>query len=226
MQDQDYVKILSVINTLDQSKILSHLADNCVLAADVVQNMLYGVGVSSMVSECQLMISDRDESGKEILHLIGYDIGKPQANQINTHTVVITKGDNPRLIDVSVGNYLGNAKHVVVTNLLDSPDATIMAQCQVGTSALTYRTKKDIQLPGMHQKDLISRIQQEYQLLKNVRTLKIIVTVALILTTVNSARGFHDYYSKYFSDSTEIGISANREILDRLQSIEQVLERK
>lgn len=225
MQDNDYLKILSVIKTLDQSNILSNLADNCVLAADVVQNMLHGIGMTAVISECQLMMINQDQqSGKETVNLIGYDILQPQSNQINTHAVVITKGENPYLIDVSIGNYLGNAKYVVVTNLVtDSEDKSVIAQTQAGAHKLIYRTKNNLKLPALHQKDLVTRLQQEYYLLKSVRLLKYLVIIAVLVSTVNAARGFYDFYSNYFSDTADIGVSVNREILDRLELIEQKL---
>jgi hypothetical protein len=225
MQDQDYLKILSVINTLDQSGILANLADNCVLAADVIQNMLHGVGVTSAINECQLMIVHHDtQTGKETVNLVGYDISTPQANQINTHAVVITKGENAYMIDVSIGNYLGNAKHVVVTVLTaDAADASIFAQTQAGAYKLIYRTKQNPKLPSLHQKDLVARIQQEYQLLKSVRMLKYLVIFAIAVSVINAGRGFYDFYNNYFSDAANIGISVNREIVQRLDNIEQKL---
>jgi len=219
-----YSKILGILETLDRDRILVHLNGNCVLAADVVQNMLSAYNVQSRIIECQLMITHTDPDGVKSVHMVGYELGMPGANQVDTHAVAVTQDDCPLLIDVSVGHLLENPKHVIVTELVeDADEPDIIARAQAGRYELVYRKKRNIRLPALHQKDLVSRIQQEYQLLKNVRYLKYLVVAALVLTGVNATRGFYDHYNKYFSNSAEIGISANREILDRLDSIEQRL---
>jgi hypothetical protein len=219
-----YSKILGILDTLDRDRILVHLNGNCVLAADVVQNMLSAHGVQSRIIECQLMITHTDQNGEKSVHMVGYELGVPNANQVDTHAVAVTQDDRPLLIDVSVGHLLGNPKHVIIAEIVEDTDEPgIIARAQAGRYELVYRKKRNIRLPALHQKDLVTRIQQEYQLLKNVRYLKYLVVAALVLTTINASRGFYDHYSKYFSDSAVIGISANREILDRLDNIERRL---
>jgi hypothetical protein len=219
-----YSKILGILDTLDRDRILVHLNGNCVLAADVMQNMLSAHNVQSRIIECQLMITHTDPDGVKSVHMVGYELGTPGANQVDTHAVAVTQDDCPLLVDVSVGHLLENPKHVIVTELVeDADEPDIIARAQAGRYELVYRKKRNIRLPALHQKDLVSRIQQEYQLLKNVRYLKYLVVAALVLTGVNASRGFYDHYSKYFSDSAVIGVSANREILDRLDNIERKL---
>jgi hypothetical protein len=219
-----YAKILSIIEKLDRDRVLVHLNGNCVLAADVIQNMLSAHGEQSRVVECQLMITHVDAEGGRSVHMVGYDIGTPGPNQVDTHAVTVTQSDRPLLIDVSVGHLLENPKHVIVTDLVEDPtEPDIIARAQAGRYELVYRRKRNIRLPALHQKDLVTRIQQEYQLLKNVRVLKYLVIFAIALTTINASRGFYDFYNNYFSDTTDVGVSANREILKRLDSIEQKL---
>jgi hypothetical protein len=220
----DYTKILAVIESLERDRILAHLNGNCVLAAEVIQNMLSAYGVVSQVIECQLMITHVDQNGARSVHMVGYDIGVPGANQLDTHAVAVTQSDQPKLVDVSIGHLLNNPKHVIVTDLVDNdPEPDVIARVQAGRYELVYRKKRTIRLPAMHQKNLVTRLQQEYQLLKSVRYLKYLVIFALAISGVNATRGFYDFYNNYFSESAAIGISANRVILDRLDRIEQKL---
>jgi hypothetical protein len=222
----EYTKILAVIESLDRDRILTHLNGNCVLAAEVIQNMLSAYGLVSHVTECQLMITHVDPNGARSVHMVGYDIGVPGPNQLDTHAVTVTQSDSPKLIDVSIGHLLDNPKHVIVTDLIDNdPEPDVIARAQAGRYELVYRKKRTIRLPALHQKNLVNRLQQEYQLLKSVRYLKYLVIFALVISGINATRGFYDFYNNYFSDSAAIGISATREILDRLDSIEQKLHR-
>jgi hypothetical protein len=223
----EYVKILSVIDSLDRDRILAHLSGNCVLAADVVQNMLSAYGVTANVLECQLMITHVDQTGGRSVHMVGYDIGVPGANQLDTHAVAATQSDSPKLIDVSIGHLLENPKHVIVTDLIDNdPEPDVIARAQAGRYELVYRKKRTIRLPAVHQKNLVNRLQQEYQLLKSVRYLKYLVVLALAIAGVDAVRGFSDYYQRYFSSESVVGVSANREILQRLENIETKLENR
>ena len=219
--------ILSVIQSLDRDNVLPHLSGNCVLAADVIQNMLSEHKIQSRVVECQLMISKDNPDGTKALHMIGYEIGMPAAGQVDTHAVTITQSDRPLLIDVSVGHFLNNLRQIVVAELVSDPhEPEVIARAQIGEFELTYRKKKNIRLPALHQKDLVTRVQQEYQLLKNIKLLKMLVAVALIVSTLNAGRGFWDHYNKYISDATLHGVSANREIIEKLDIITEKLNSK
>jgi hypothetical protein len=219
--------ILSVIHSLDRDNILPHLSGNCVLAADVIQNMLGEYKIQSRVVECQLMISKTNPDGTKALHMIGYEIGIPVAGQVDTHAVTITQSDRPLLVDVSVGHFLNNSRQAVVVELTKDPlEPDIIARAQVGEFELTYRKKKNIRLPALHQKDLVTRVQQEYQLLKNIKLLKMLVAVALVVSSLNAARGIWDHYNKYISEDVLHGVSVNREIIEKLDIITEKLNSK
>jgi hypothetical protein len=221
-------KILSVIDTLDKNGILDHMAGNCILASDVIQNMLHTVDVSSRIVECQLLITCLEDHGRESVCIVGYDFPTPNAapgkNLVDTHAVTVTQGDTAYLIDISIGNFLGNPKYVIVSDIVtDDSDPDVFARASVGPYKLVYRKKKHLRLPNLHQKNLVDRVQQEYQLLKNVRYLKYLVIFAIAISGMNAIRGSYDFYNKYSNDNKLVGVSANTEIINRLSQIEQKL---
>ena len=140
-----YSKILSILETLDRDRILVHLNGNCLLAADVVQNMLSAHGVHARIIECQLMITHTDPAGTKSVHMVGYELGVPGANQVDTHAVTVTQDDCPLLVDVSVGHLLENPRHVIVAELVEDADEPDGIACaQAGRYELVYRKKRNI----------------------------------------------------------------------------------
>jgi hypothetical protein len=186
VNDPMFQKILAVINRLDRDGLLIRLAGNCVLAADLIQNMLHAEGISSRTVEVQLLGSREDtQDGVKTVALVGYNVGTTNTHHLDTHVVVVTEGEEPLLIDAAIGHILGNHKHVIITPLAEVTNSDIIAQTLVDQTELTYRAKKRIQLPHFHQKNLVEKMKQEHNLLQNVRWIKIGLGVALTMSTVN-----------------------------------------
>lgn len=190
MNNNEHQKILKLIRRLDDDGLLSKLGGNCVLAADIVQNMLYADGVNSEIVECQLMIEKSEFGTRNTIKLVGYEIGSSGSNQIDTHVVVVAQGDEPQLIDLSVGYLLDNSQKVIVaplTNGSSDPDliSQVITDTDTDTYTLYYRKKQKIQLPAMHQKTLIARLQDDFNLRKKYEKIKIIALGALIVSVID-----------------------------------------
>lgn len=179
-----YQTIINSISVLDRDGILDNLHGNCVLAADILQSMLYSQGIASAIVECQLTISRQQKDGTNSVHFIGYDFA-PNTNQVSTHAVVVTRSDPAVMIDASIGHFLGNRKQVVITVCDHSDDADILATNTVGADVLTYRNKKSIKLASYHQKDIMQRLQHEYDTLKNIRWLRYLIMGTIVLSATN-----------------------------------------
>jgi hypothetical protein len=180
-----YDKIVNSIATLDRDGILKDLHGNCVLAADIIQNMLHDQGISSVILECQLTITRLEPDGTSSVNFVGYDFS-PTSNQINTHAVVMTRSETPLIIDASIGHHLGNARQVVVTQCdINSTDPEILGVAQVDNHTLTYRAKKTIRLASRHQKDIMERLRHEYDTIKNIRLLRHLIVGTVFLSVTN-----------------------------------------
>jgi len=177
--------IQRVLRTLDQDRILERLSHNCVLASEMIQNMLYSYGVSSRCVEVTLMVSKSMPDGSRNIHAVGYD-GFLGNEKVDTHVIVVTQTQPSIMIDASVGYLFNDPKHVIVQELTvqDDPDIVCSIAPQPG-SEMTYRLKKNIRLATFHQRNLVDRIRQEYDLLRNVHWLKIAVMVSLGLSVIN-----------------------------------------
>ena len=179
-----YETIVNSISVLDRDGILDNLHGNCVLAADIIQSMLHAQGISSAIVECQLTITQQKKDGTNSVHFVGYDFA-PTTNQINTHAVVVTRSSPALMVDASIGHFLGNRKQVVITvcESLDDPD--ILGTNTFGSYALTYRNKKSIKLASYHQKDIMQRLQHEYDTLKNIRFLRYLIMGTVAFSATN-----------------------------------------
>jgi hypothetical protein len=180
-----YDSIVTSISILDRDGILQDLHGNCVLASDIIQNMLYDQGISSTIVECQLTISKLEKDGTTSVNFVGYDFS-PVYNQISTHAMVMTRSDPPLIVDASIGHYLGNVRQVVITECnpdTDNPD--ILGSSKFDQFTLTYRNKKNIKLASRHQKDIVDRLKHEYDNMKNIRMLRYLVIGTVFFSLTN-----------------------------------------
>jgi len=173
----------SVIQKLADDGILPGLNQNCVLAADIIQNLLEVQGIRSRMVEVTLTVSRPEPDGSKALALVGYNL-QPMGNQVDTHVVVITETDEPLLIDASIGHLLRHPLQIVVSEICkDQEDA--LCRTRSGSIDLVYRIKKQIKLPSIHQKDLVARLRADHDLRKKVDFLKTVVWVLVGFGTVN-----------------------------------------
>jgi hypothetical protein len=184
--DPIYKKAVAVVAKLDQDGLLVKLSGNCVVAAELIQNMLHAEGISSRTVEVQLLASRPDSlEGVSTIALVGYNTGTDMSHHVATHVVVITQGEEPLLIDASIGHILQNPRHVIITPTTPSNDSDIICRAEANGIDLNYRVKKRIQLPQLHEKSIVEKIRQEYNLLQNIRWIRYGVIVAISMSTIN-----------------------------------------
>jgi hypothetical protein len=185
--DQKIVdSVIKIINQLDEDGLLGKLAGNCVLAAEIMQSMLYNEGIKSRIVECNLALTTKSLHGEPTLTLVGYDVGQVN-NYIDTHVVVITETENPILIDISVGHLLGNPKDCIIAEVIDSEfsDSDIFSEAEHNKTTLVYRHKKRIKLPILHQKDLVTRLKEQHLIQKKINIGFWAILIVSIVTLIN-----------------------------------------
>jgi len=175
-------KIIELLNKLEQGGILGRLSGNCVTASDMIQTMLAQVGIESEVIECQACIYRQGEAVE--FFFLGYD-DTAFAGQVDTHLVVVTKTQVPILIDVSISHLLPYEHPFIVEGVAESKDPTTISEFEYPNFKLTYQKKKNIRVPHLHQKTLLSRFADETKTKAMLKKLGWVVWAGIALGLLN-----------------------------------------
>lgn len=179
----EYNNILLMLERLINSGILPNLEGNCISAADIVQNLLSFYEIKSKTIECQAFLVKENNTIKDFC-FVGANFVGVGPNSIDTHVINITETNPPILIDASLGHLLPEQNKIIIREV-NSLDPDIIAKYQIGDVTLTYYHKKNIRLPALHQKNLVDKITDDLKIKKEIRYLKIIVTILVLLGLTN-----------------------------------------
>jgi hypothetical protein len=218
--DRTYIKVMETVKKLWDSGVIQRGSGFCIAMSDMVYTLLRREGIDCEMVECKLTVLSCNPPG---LFLIGHEnqVNNPQVD-IDTHLVVITRSDIPMLIDLSIGNLLpGQVPYIVERAGGKEPDQ--LADVKVKDSNWIYQQKETTsKLPLLHQRSFVERIKTDNKIVKNINFLKILIVVALVISTVNAIRGAYDFYQVYFLDNNW-GPDTGRELTERLQRLEQLM---
>lgn len=196
LRTPQYHKIKECIESLSRTGDSKAFAGNCVATCDIFQTLLSQLGIPCKIMECQVCITQEFEGNKNYM-FVGYD-NYSYPGQIDTHTIVVTEGENPILIDLSLGHLLPQDKQYVIERVYnksknknisgdreENQGKDVFAEFDFGSCSLTYYEKKNLRLPSIHQKNLIQRIVNEQNVEKNLGVLKMFIIAALSLGVIN-----------------------------------------
>jgi hypothetical protein len=99
--------------------------------------------------------------------------------------VLITKTAQPILIDASLGHVLPQEQPWIVEYLPHNNKVEILGEFAVANLKLTYLRKKIPRLTNLHEKTILQRTLDELSLRRDLRTIRIIVFVAIGIGAVN-----------------------------------------
>lgn len=182
LRTPQYHKIRDMVERLEKGNAIKSFAGNCISTADIVQHLLSRVGISSKIVECQVCLIRDDGKTKDYV-FVGYDNGSYEG-QIETHTVVITEGERPILIDLSLGHLLPVDRKFIIEYVKIEENHKIL-ELNIGNINITYFEKETVQLPNIHQKNLLQRLVSEQKFEKTLSTLKTFIICALGLGLIN-----------------------------------------
>ena len=182
----EYQSVKKITEQFIQTSNPTAFIGNCVATSDIIQTLLSRHGINSQIVECQAAIFKIEPEGRVNYMFVGYD-NYSYPGQIDTHTVVITEGKSPILVDLSLGFVLpANKKYLIAdAKKNNSSEEKIICKVQFDDYEIVYYEKTSIRLPGIHQKNLMQRIVTEQQISKTVEHLKIFVMCAVGLGLVN-----------------------------------------
>ena len=182
LKDPQYFKIQNCINKLSESRMLDNMAGNCISASETMQQLLFQMGIDSVIVECQLMITrDGTEQVNDVL-FIGYD-DRSFKGEVDTHVVVLTKGKVPLLIDLSLGHVLP-ADHSFVVERLNNKNEELGIY-NIGNLTLSYTNKKNIKLHSIHQKNLLSKFLDEQEKITKIKYIEKLAYWALVISAID-----------------------------------------
>lgn len=193
LKTPEYQFIRQITEKFIQTSNPAAFSGNCVANSDILQTLFSRHGITSRIVECQAAIFKIEPEGRVNYMFVGYD-NYSYPGQIDTHTVVITEGEIPLLIDLSLGYVLPNNKKFLITSAaVDNPSTDkVICELKFDDYEIIYYEKTNIRLPNIHQKNLMQRLivdQEQAQILerqgKEINMIRWIVTASVGMAVVN-----------------------------------------
>jgi hypothetical protein len=116
----------------------------------------------------------------------------------------VTNTEEPWLIDISLPLTIGGSRPWVVEKS-NGGDSLIFSKFQIDDLTLTYQSKLNPRLLGLHQKTLLDRIKSQKKIERTLTFLKGMVVILFIISTANFTRGAYDFYQKYIIEDNNFG---------------------
>lgn len=200
-----YKKVKQVVDNLYASGLISSGSGYCLSMSDIVYKLLYKEGIKSKLIECSLMVTLKNPPG---LFLMGYsgfhEIDYDPENKMENHIVCITETEVPILIDTSISNIDRKIKYICEPIENKSESANI-CEFDFETSSWLYQQKPESELPNLHQKSIIDRINQDNQFKRQISFIQKFLIVLLGVSSLNLIRGSYDFYQTYLNRHNDWG---------------------
>lgn len=220
--NNDYLKVMSVMEHLTVTGTLERAYGYCLGISDMIYTLLKQQGITSRLVECKLTVTSQNPP---FLHVIGADDPRnKQYGLTDTHVVVVTETDIPMIIDASIGAITKGFQPYVVERL-NGRDIDTLADHQIDHVRWTYSTKINTRLPKQHELSIIDRIKTDRTVIKNITWLKILVVMALTISSLNAARGLYDFYQVYIDDTNYWGPTHIKQLHDKIEHLEELVRK-
>jgi hypothetical protein len=146
--------------------------------------------------------------------------------------VVITETEPPYLIDASIFHLLQPFKQIpYILAPLDMDDIggkKLILDHEVQESKWLYEEKPNPKMPAIHQQNLLARMNNDRVVKGQLRWLKVLVSVALVIAVLNTGRGYYDFYQKYIITDNNYGPQSigRDDLLEEIRRLERLLQQK
>jgi len=221
--NKDYIAISTVLTDLAKSGIITMGAGYCVSMTDIVITALKHRKIDSKAVECHATFTYHNED-PPTHRFVGYNkVINP--GEIDTHLVVLALTNPPMLVDASISQRLPQGIVAIVEPVTHTPGSNILidsyfSDCNISA---TYVEKKIQHIPKHHQESILERVATDRKIFKSLTLLKIIVVVALSISTINASRGLFDFYQVYYVENYW-GPGSMKKLDERLSAIEKNLK--
>ena len=205
--------IEQAVKEIEGQNLLLYGNGYCFAMAEVTQAQLTSKGIGSRLVECQLTAIKTDPPQ---MKLVGHGRLSSDNNNFDSHMVCVTETDPPYLIDLSLGECI-----ILETQ---EDDGMIIATKEDAVTKIIYRQKLKPTVPAALNQNIVARIRADQDLRSSVRWLKILLIVALTISTINATRGFYDYYRTYMVEDSRWGPNQQVRLEDRLDNLEKLIK--
>jgi hypothetical protein len=189
-----FLKIKQIIENLKHSGMLNLGSGYCLSMSDIVLKLLYKEGILAELVECSLMVMVKEPPS---LCLVGYhgfhENVYDEDKRMENHIVCITKTKIPILIDLSIGHIDRNISYICEPIVEECSHADI-AEFNFPTSTWTYQSRDVPELPKLHQKSILNRIQTDVKVDKEITFIKYFLFILFTVSSLNFVRGMYDFY--------------------------------
>lgn len=216
-ENEDYKKIVGILSPLIESGLPFVGKGYCITMSDVVSSFLIQNGVNCKLTECQLVINNKNDKQQ---YIVGFDDIKDDNNREDTHVVIITETDVPMLIDMSIAHMLPNNLQCVIDEVKLHENVSFCNSSNQSVD-LTYKEKTKYSIPLLYQSSIVDRMKTDAVLFDKIKNLKIAIIIVLCISSINAARGFYDFYQVFINQNNNWGPSAIEKIMHRLDALEQ-----
>ena len=218
-----YKEISSLLSKMVSSGILSLGAGHCISVSDMIRTALSHRGIKSKLVEVKTTISDFHSFPPDV-KFVGYEEIK-NPGEIDSHVVVVTETTPCFLIDASIPHLLPQGVFAVVESIdVKQGLELINSKFKAHQLAISYIQKEQQKIPYVHGDSIINRIETDKRIFKGLGWLKVIVIVALTISTLNFIRGTYDFYLTYIVTDNYWGPTHMKDIHERVERIEKKLE--
>lgn len=223
-KSKDYKIIADTISDMQKSGAVSLGTGYCITMSEMIFTSLKHRGIKSKLVECTLTVSYLDDN---ITIFIGFENIK-NPGEIDTHVVVITDTVPPFIIDASITNKFNSSPNIIIdkcTSSIEQPMLLADLEFTDRKIKTTYTQKSVQKVASMHQSSILNRFAIDNKIFNNLKILKMLIALALVLGTVNAARGLYDFYNIYIAEN-RMGPVSSQDMQNRLENIERLLIKK
>lgn len=218
----DYQTVMGVIKHLMDTNTLMYGQGYCLSMCDILYTLLKQKGIKSRLVECKLTVTSYNPP---FLHIVGAEDERNRGHgNLDTHVVLITDTEIPMIIDASIGNIAGGSQQYIVERVNGCDVETIAEHVIEGVTWL-YTLKVNHRIPRVHEQSIIERMGTDRTIFKNLHWLKILVAVAIAISTFNAVRGAWDFYQVYIDDTNYWGPNHMRQLVDKVDQLEQLVKK-
>jgi hypothetical protein len=217
---KNYKIVVDILSEMVRCGAITLGSGYCISMSEMVSNALAHRNIKSRLIECQLTITYSNSTPPEIL-FIGFDDIK-QPGEIDTHVVVVTETDPPLLIDASIAHKLPEDVPAVITSIKQG-NILCSFENQTYNLSMTYQEKKLQKIPVAYHRSFVSRIETDQKIFKNLTFLKILIVLALAISSANLFRGAVDFYQTYILKDNNWGPTAIQDLESRLKKVETLI---
>lgn len=223
LNNPEYQIVQETVLQLWEGGIIQRGRGYCLSMADIIHNLLKQKNIKSRIVECKLSVVGIDPPG---LLLVGHDgLNKVQqsAAAIDSHVVCITDTEIPMLIDLSVIGVRPEIPWILESLTPQTAAPDVIAEYNFGASRWLYQNKLGSRIPQQHQASILDRFKTDQQVSRSIRSLKLLIVVAICISLLNAGRGAYDFYMVYYLNNSW-GPKSMQIIVDKIKRIENHLE--